>query len=88
MSSALALDVFCLQAMGECDEADQHMHRAHGVCCEVQALASAGDSLPPQVLRKLQLLLGVLQSQGLHWGMQGAAGGQAAAAAAAAAGDS
>jgi hypothetical protein len=44
-------------------------------------MEAAGDSLAPQMSRKLHLLLGVLQAQGLHWGVQGAAGGQAAAAA-------
>lgn len=44
-------------------------------------MEAAGDSLPPQVARKLQLLLGVLQAQGLHWGVHGAAGAQPAAAA-------
>lgn len=69
----------CPQAMGESDEAEQHLRRAHGVCCEVQALDS-GDGLPDLVARKLQVLLGVLQAQGHHWGHPGAAAGAATAA--------
>jgi hypothetical protein len=68
--------------MGEADEGEQHLHRAHGVCCEVQAM-DTGDGLPPLVSRKLQMLLGVLQAQGQPWGPHTAAGtGDAAAAAA------
>lgn len=63
-----------LQALGECSEAEQALQRAHGVCCEVQALGTAGQDLPPHVSRKLQMLLGLLQAQGA-----GAAQGAAAA---------
>lgn len=54
--------VSAVQALGEADEAEHNLRRAHGVCCEVQALESSA-ALPPQVARKLQLLLGVLQAQ-------------------------
>jgi hypothetical protein len=60
-----------LQALGECSDADQALRRAHGVCCEVQALGAAGQELPAHVSRKLQMLLGVLQAQGAG-GAQGA----------------
>jgi hypothetical protein len=69
------------QALGEHEEADHNLRRAHGVCCEVQALSGPGSSLPPHVTRKLQLLMGVLLAQGQHMGLQGQAGSQAAAAA-------
>jgi hypothetical protein len=74
--------VVVTQALGELDEADHNLRRAHGVCCEVQALTEAGSSLPSHVTRKLQLLMGVLSAQGQHMGLQGHAGSQAAAAAA------
>lgn len=78
-----------LQALAEADEADQHLHRAHGVCCEVQALESSGSPLSPQASRKLQLLLGVLHAQGAGLGpaANGGGGGGVAAAAAAASDD-